>query len=198
MSGHVRCVVNLCMAMLLTGAPPLPAAGVQSAFLMPVWPAKAASPDFSLSDSAGQTRTLADFRGKAVVVFFGFLHCPDACPTELYKLSLSVKKLGSDAVHVQVLFVTLDPARDSAAMLKDYVSFFDPRFAALTGSAAQINRAAASFHVEFAKVPQGDDYTIDHSSSTFLFDKHGELRVIGTMQASAADIAHDLELLVHE
>ncbi len=191
--------IIFCVAFVLAGAPAaVPAASVQSTFLLPVWPAKAVSPDFSLLDTDGRTRTLADFRGKVVVVFFGFLHCPDACPTELYKLSLIVKNLGRDAEHVQVLFITLDPERDGDAMLKDYVSFFDSRFSGLTGSSAQINRAAANFHVEFAKVPQGAGYTIDHSSSTFLFDKGGRLRLIGTMQTSAADLAHDLAMLVQE
>jgi protein SCO1/2 len=167
-------------------------------FRMAAWPQNGASPDLQLPDVKGVTRTLPDYRGKAVVVFFGFLHCPDACPTELYKLSLVMKRLGRDADGVQVLFITLDPQRDDPALLNDYVSGFDERFLGLTGSAAQINRAAADFHVDYARVPTANDYTIDHSTSTFVFDKQGKLRLVGTMKTSAADFAHDLQKLVRE
>ena len=169
-----------------------------TAFRLPAWPQQAVSPDLALVDATGRARTLADFRGRVVIVFFGFLHCPDACPAELYKMSLTLRQLGADSDRVQVLFITLDPARDTPSLLEAYVGQFDARFMALTGSAAQVNRAAADFHVDFAQVPQGADYTIDHSTSTFLFDKGGRLRLIGTMQTSSADFAHDLALLVRE
>jgi protein SCO1/2 len=97
-----------------------------------------------------------------------------------------------------VLFVTLDPVRDTRKVLKEYVTAFDPRFVGLTGTNAQIDRAAANFYVEYAKVPTGADYTIDHSTSTFVLDTAGRLRLVGTTGAAVADYAHDLKRLAAE
>jgi protein SCO1/2 len=167
-------------------------------YRLAIWPPHAATPDFALVDAAGHARMLADYRGRVVVVFFGFVHCPDVCPAELFKLALAMKQLGPAAAHVQVLFVTLDPARDTRKVLKGYVTAFDPRFVGLTGSAAQIDRAARNFFVEYARVPVGADYTIDHSTSTFVLDAAGRLRLVGTPGAGVADYAHDLRLLAAE
>ena len=167
-------------------------------YRLAIWPSHAATPDFALVDAAGQARTLADYRGRVVVVFFGFVHCPDVCPAELFKLALAMKQLGPAAAHVQVLFVTLDPARDTRKVLQGYVTAFDPRFIGLTGSAAQIDRAAGNFFVEYARVPVGADYTIDHSTSAFVLDAAGRLRLVGTTGAGVADYAHDLGLLAVE
>jgi protein SCO1 len=182
-------------------SPPPPAtasAPVAPAFHLAQWPAHAQSPDFALIDADGRARTVADYRGRLVVIFFGFVHCPDACPAELFKLGLVMKRLGPAADQVQVLFVTLDPERDTQARLKGYVSAFDPRFVGLTGSAAQVDQAAANFFVEYARVGSGADYTIDHSTSTFVLDGRGRLRLIGNLQTSVADYAHDLAALARE
>jgi len=179
-------------------SPSMAQARSASGYRLTAWPAHAQTPDFTLVDAAGHPRTLKDFRGRVVVIFFGFVHCPDACPAELFKLSLVMQQLGPQAEQVQVLFITLDPARDTRKVLKGYVTAFDSRFAGLTGSAAQIDQAARNFYVVYARVGSGADYTIDHSTSTFLIDATGRLRLIGATTTSVADYAHDLALLATE
>jgi protein SCO1/2 len=170
---------------------------VSDHFRLPAWPPGAASPDFKLVDFDGKPRTLADYRGRVVVLFFGFVHCPDACPAELLKFSLAMKRMGAASKQVQVVFVTLDPDRDTPVVLKKYVRAFDPRFIALTGTHAQIDQAATSFFVQYAKVSIGDDYTVDHSTGTFVLDSSGRLRLLGTLQTSVNDLVHDLGLLLN-
>src|SRR4030095_6112122 len=109
--------------------------------------------DFALTDADGKARTLADYRGKAVVVFFGYTQCPDVCPTTLVTLAEAMKKLGADADRVQVLFVTVDPERDTPALLSQYVPAFDPRFVGLSGDAAATERVAKEFKVIYQKQP---------------------------------------------
>jgi protein SCO1/2 len=162
------------------------------------WPHHAARPDFSLIDVDSRPRTLADYRGKIVVLMFGFVRCPDVCPTELFKIAQAMKKLGPGSDHVQVLFITLDPERDTPAILKSYVAAFDPHFAGLSGTVAQTDAAAASFFVQYAKVPEGDDYVISHSTGIYLIDTRGQLRLAGTMNTTVADLAHDIAVLVAE
>jgi protein SCO1/2 len=189
---------------LVQGLPPADAAGAAparahaSAYRLAVWPTQAVTPHFDLVDLAGRPRALTDYRGKLLVVFFGFTRCPDACPAELLKLALALRRLGRSSDRVQVVFITLDPERDTNRILKNYVTAFDARFAALTGSASQIDAAARSFLVQYAKVPAGDDYTIDHSTGTFVFDAAGHLRLVGTLQTSVEDWAHDLKALASE
>jgi protein SCO1/2 len=142
--------------------------------------------------------TLNDYRGQVVVIYFGFMHCPDACPAELFKLALVMKQLGQIAAHVQVLFITLDPERDESASLKRYVSAFNPRFTGLTGTTAQVDQAASSFNVQYARVPLGDDYTIDHSNAVFVLDSGGRLRLIGAVNSPVADFVHDITALAAE
>jgi protein SCO1/2 len=141
---------------------------------------------------------LRDYRGRIVVIFFGFLHCPDACPAGLFKLALVMKQLGQAAANVQVLFITLDPERDTPPSLRSYVSAFDPRFIGLTGTSAQIDRAASGFNVQYARVPTGDDYTIDHSTGIFVFDGTGRLRLVGAANSPVADFVHDISALAAE
>jgi protein SCO1/2 len=167
-------------------------------FRLPEWPEQAPKPDFHLVDVNHARRSLTDYHGRVSIVFFGFTHCPDVCPNELFKLSLVVKRLGPLAARVQVLFVSLDPERDTPELLKAYVAAFDPRFVALTGSTADINEAASSFSVQFAKVIQGEDYTINHSTGTYVVDKTGRLRLVATMQTSVDDLVHDLKVLATE
>jgi protein SCO1/2 len=167
-------------------------------FRLTVWPDRARPPDFHLVDANGRSRTLTDFKGRIVVVFFGFVHCPDVCSTELLKLALATKRMGRDSERVQVLFITLDPERDTTRVLKDYVRAFDPRFLGLTGTTTQVNAAAERFHIVYAKVGTGADYSINHSTSTFILDAAGKLRLIGTMTSTVDDFTHDLTALASE
>ena len=153
--------------------------------------------DFTLTDPAGRTRSLADYRGKAVALFFGYTQCPDVCPTTLAALAEATRALGSDADRVQVVFVTVDPDRDTAALLATYVPAFDARFVGLRGDAAATERTAREFKVIYQKVPGGapDRYTMDHSAGIFLFDPQGRLRVYESSPDPAV-LAHDLRTLL--
>ncbi len=178
-----------------------PAAGAlptRGGYRLAAWPSHAESPTFALRDADDRARSLVDYRGHVVVVYFGFTHCPDVCPAELFKLAAALRELGARSSHVQVLFITLEPERDSREVLKGYVAAYDPRFIGLTGTPTQIDRAAGSFFVEYARVGSDSGYTIDHSSSTFVLDAFGRLRLIGTPKTSTADYAHDLGALVAE
>jgi len=154
--------------------------------------------EIALTDTAGKARTLADFKGKAVVVFFGFTQCPDICPTALSTLAQTMKQLGKDADRVQVLFVTIDPERDTPELLAQYVPAFDPRFLGLTGDAAAIDKVAKEFKVIYRKVPgkTADTYTMEHSSGTFVLDPQGRPRLYAAHGTGADAFAHDLRELL--
>ena len=156
--------------------------------------------DFSLVDFDGKSRTLADYRGKAVVLFFGYTQCPDVCPTTLSMLAGAMKALGADADRVQVLFVTVDPERDTAELLRQYVPAFDPRFAGLRGDTAQTEAVAKEFRIIYQKVPGAtpETYTVDHSAGLFLFDPAGRLRVYEGHGQPPETLAHDLRALLNE
>jgi protein SCO1/2 len=152
-----------------------------------------------LTDHNGQRRTLADFKGKVAVLFFGFTHCPDACPTTMHELATVVKDLGPDAKDVQVLFVTVDPERDTPDVLRQYVPAFHPSFLGLSGTPEETTRTAKEFKVYFQKQPQpGGSYTMDHSAGTFVFDKQGRLRLFAQYGAGAKPILHDVKQLLAE
>jgi protein SCO1/2 len=151
--------------------------------------------DFSLQDPDGRTRTLADFRGKAVLLFFGFVQCPDVCPTALARALEARRKLGADGARVQVIFVTVDPERDTAALLREYTAAFDPGFLGLRGSDEETRRAAKEFKVFYEKVPTGSSYTINHTAMTYVFDTAGKLRLGLGHNLSADDVAADLRAL---
>lgn len=152
----------------------------------------------ALTDHNGEKRTLESLAGKAVVVFFGFTQCPDVCPTALAELSQVMEKLGPDADRVQVLMVTVDPERDTPEILKQYVTAFDPRFLALTGTPAEIRAAAASFKAYYAKIPtEGDNYTMDHTAAFYLFDPKGDSRVLISGNQGADAMAHDIRMLLN-
>jgi protein SCO1/2 len=154
---------------------------------------------FELTDHNGQRRTLADFKGKVAVLFFGFTHCPDACPTTMHELATMVKELGPDAKDVQVLFVTVDPERDTPEVLRQYVPAFHPSFLGLYGTPEETSRTAKEFKVYFQKQPQpGGSYTMDHSAGTFVFDKQGRLRLFGQYGAGAKPLVHDVKQLLSE
>jgi protein SCO1/2 len=152
----------------------------------------------SLADHHGRQRTLADFGGKVVVVFFGYTSCPDICPTMLSKLAEVMQALGPAAQSLQVLFVTLDPERDSAERLKEFVPWFHPSFLGLRGDAAQTRAAAEEFRVFSARkdVGSGMGYVLDHSSGAYVFDPAGRLRLYVKDSAQAADIVADIRLLL--
>ena len=151
-----------------------------------------------LPDFNGQVRTLADFRGKVVAVEFGYTQCPDVCPTTLHDFAEAMKKLGTDASQVQLLFVTVDPNRDTPELLREYVPAFDPRFLGLRGDAAAIDRVTKDFHV-YAQARPGktaETYTVDHASQVFIFDRTGKLRLMIPAGTAPADIASDLRVLL--
>ena len=154
--------------------------------------------DFALTDHNGKARTLADFRGKAVVIFFGYILCPDVCPTTLATLAEALRRLGPDAAKVQVLFVTIDPERDTAELLSHYVTAFDPSFLGLWGDAEATARTAKEFKVLYQKQPgrTPDTYTMDHSAGTFVFDPQGRLRLYAGHGQNADVFAHDLRELL--
>jgi len=134
---------------------------------------------FALTDHNGKPRTLADFRGKVVVVFFGFTRCPDVCPTTLSELKGVMQKLGPDGDKVQVLFITLDPERDSQKVLAQYVPAFDARFLGLYGDAAATQKTGKDFKIFFEKRAGSspESYTIDHTAASYAFDTQGRLRL---------------------
>ena len=154
--------------------------------------------DFRLLDAAGKPRTLADFKGKAVVLFFGYTQCPDVCPNTMGRLRETMRQLGPDAERVQVLFVTLDPERDTPALLAQYVPGFDARFLGLYGSPEQTAAAAKEFKVFYQKQPgsTAGRYTIDHSAGLFVFDPQGRLRLFVRDGEEPAKIAADLRQLL--
>lgn len=134
---------------------------------------------FALTDHSGRLRTLGDFRGKVVVIFFGYTRCPDVCPTTMIELKQVMQVLGSEADKVQVLFITLDPERDTAQVLAQYVPAFDPRFLGLFGDAATTSKTARDFKVFYEKRAGStpDSYTVDHTAASFAFDPEGRLRL---------------------
>ena len=154
--------------------------------------------DFELRDPQGNARRLADFRGKAVVVFFGYTQCPEVCPTTLASLAEAMKELGPDADRVQVLFITVDPERDTPALLAQYVPAFDPRFLGLYGDAEATARTAKEFKIIYQKVPGSSvgTYTMDHSAGTYVFDPQGRLRLYVANGQGADVFAHDLRELL--
>ncbi|SPK73617.1 putative cytochrome c oxidase assembly factor, scoC [Cupriavidus taiwanensis] len=155
--------------------------------------------DFKLTDHTGKVRTLADYKGKAVVMFFGYTHCPDVCPTTMAELKAVMEQLGPDADRVQVLFVTVDPERDTQALLAQYVPAFDQRFVGLRpADEAALQKLAKDFKVFYAKVPGSSpsNYTVDHSAGSYIFDPQGKLRLFIRHGQGPEPIAHDLKQLL--
>jgi protein SCO1/2 len=156
--------------------------------------------DFDLLDVDGRPRHLADYRGKVVMLFLGYTNCPDACPTTLAKMAEAVQELGGDGHDVQGLFVTLDPARDTPSVLRQYVRAFNPAFAALWGDTATTAATAKAFKVFFElRKPDAEGfYTVDHSSGIFVFDRQGRLRLYMGQNIWVNAMVHDLKLLLQE
>jgi protein SCO1/2 len=154
--------------------------------------------NFSLNAAGGGRRTLADYRGKVVVVFFGFTQCPDVCPTTLSDLAEVRKRLGADGERLQVVFITIDPERDTAALLSEYVPGFDPTFIGLYGTAEETAMTAKEFKVFYQKVPgkTATSYTMDHTAGAYVFDKDGRVRLFIRHGASVDEITADLRQLL--
>ena len=129
---------------------------------------------FALADPAGAARSLAEFRGKLVLLYFGYTQCPDVCPTDLARIGAMLRALGAEGEGVQPVFVTLDPQRDTPQVLREYAAAFHPRFVALRGSEEDTRRIATSYKVFYEKVPGAGGYSIDHAAFTFLIDREGK------------------------
>ena len=152
----------------------------------------------SLPDANGQPRTLADFKGKVTVVFFGYTQCPDVCPTTMAELAQVKKSLGADGDKLQGVFVTIDPERDTPEILKSYMASFDPSFVALRGTLEQTQAAAKEFKVFYAKVPGKVDgsYTMDHTAGAFILDGQGHVRLFERYGGGAEALASDIKALM--
>lgn len=154
--------------------------------------------DLAMVDHTGQPRTLADYKGKVLVVFFGFTQCPDVCPTAMAQMAQAVELLGEDADKVQVALVSVDPERDTPEVLNAYVKAFNKDFVGLTGTPDQLARTAKSFKAYYSKVagPTPEDYTMEHGSSFYVLDQEGNARVLIRGDATAEAIAEDIRQLV--
>jgi protein SCO1/2 len=155
---------------------------------------------FRLTDHNGKTRTLADFRGKAVVIFFGYTQCPDVCPTTMAEMKAVMEQLGADAQRVQVLFVTLDPERDTQALLANYVPAFDPNFLGLYGDLETTSKTAKEFRIFYQKHagPTPTSYTLDHTAGSYVFDPQGRVRLFVRHGDGGANLAADLRMLLKQ
>jgi len=154
--------------------------------------------DLSLTDHNGKARTLADFKGKVVVVFFGYTHCPDVCPTTLSELAGIKKALGSEAERLQVIFITLDPQRDTPELMAGFVPAFDSSFLGLWGEQAVIDKVAKDFKIFAQKVPSkdGKSYTIDHTAGSYVFDDQGHIRLFVRHGQGGDGLQKDLQRLL--
>lgn len=153
--------------------------------------------DFSLTDHTGRQVKLSDYRGKVVVLFFGYTYCPDVCPTTLGTLKMAMKELGKDAGFVQVLFVSVDPGHDTPATLAGYIPLFDPRFVGLTGKPDVIANVAQSYNAHYARYdnPSGG-YSYDHFAGIYLLDRYGKVRVLTRSELGAQAIAADIRTIL--
>jgi protein SCO1/2 len=154
--------------------------------------------DFSLLDADGRTVRLADFKGRCVLLFFGFTQCPDVCPTALARAADVMQRLGPDAARLQVIFVTVDPERDVPAVLREYTRAFHPSFIGLHADLVTTEATAKAFKVFYRKVPTGSSYTMDHTATSYVFDPAGRLRLAVRHEQDAASVASDITRLLKE
>jgi protein SCO1/2 len=193
--GWVLCLSLLVIATLAAGCRP---ADTRPQFKLTDLTGAGFGRELSLLDHNSKPRTLADFRGKVVVIFFGFAQCPDVCPTTLADLAMVAKELGQDADRMQVLFVTVDPERDTPGVLQQYVPSFDKRFLGLYGDAEATSRAAKEFKIFYQKQPAKDsaNYSVDHSAGTYIIDQQGRLRLFARYGAGVPALLHDIRILL--
>ena len=156
--------------------------------------------NFHLTDHNGKTRTLADFRGKAVVIFFGYTQCPDVCPTTLLEMKAVLQQLGAEAQRVQMLFVTVDPERDTRELLANYVPAFDPSFLGLYGDLEETAKTAKEFRVFYQKRAGSTpgNYTVDHTAGSYVFDPQGRVRLFVRHGDGGVNLAADLRTLLSQ
>jgi protein SCO1/2 len=154
--------------------------------------------NLNLPDQNGKMRSLSDFKGKVVVVFFGYTQCPDVCPTTMAELAQVKKALGKDGDRVQGIFVSVDPERDTPEILKSYMASFDPTFVALRGTVDQTKAMAKEFKVFYGKVPGKTEgsYSVDHTAGSFVFDTNGKVRLFVRYGSGADALASDLKALI--
>lgn len=156
--------------------------------------------DFRLTDHNGKTRTLGEFRGKVVVMFFGYTQCPDVCPTTMLEMKAVMQQLGADARRVQMLFVTVDPERDTQELLSSYVPAFDPSFIGLYGDLETTAKTAKEFRVFYQKQPGStpSNYTVDHTAGSYVFDPQGRVRLFARYGDGGESLAADLRALLKQ
>lgn len=159
---------------------------------------KAWTARFTLSDPQGQTRSAQDYQGSVLLLAFGYTHCPDACPTTLARLARVKELLGHDAAKVRVVFVTIDPDRDGAELLRNYTTAFDPSFVGLRGDDARTDEAAGSFHADYHIIRHGQDILVEHTVDTYLVDSSGRIRVVLPFDLSARDVADDTRAILRD
>lgn len=155
---------------------------------------------FSLTDDHDQTVTAGNYLGKVVLLYFGYTHCPDVCPLTLAHLHVVMQRLGPLADDARILFVSVDPARDTPEVLHSYVTAFDPRVVGLTGSPRALERLTKDYRAAFSREPSqaNGDYEVTHSGGVYIFDRQGKARVLASPAASQDDIVHDLHLLISQ
>jgi protein SCO1/2 len=193
--------MNRSIRILAMAAAVLAGAAALSAIAIVLWPRggevaiapSAVGGPFKLTDQNGRTVTEADFKGKPFLVFFGFTHCPDICPTALFDMSEVFRRLGPDADKVNAIFISVDPARDTPEKLKDYLQSFHERISALTGSQADVDAVTKAYKAYAKRVPlEGNDYTMDHSAIVYLMDKNGRFVAPFNLKRAADEAAADL------
>ena len=194
-----RGLLAACAALALAGCNASPSGGDSPSFEGVDITGTGIARSLALADPDGRARSLADWKGKVVVVFFGYTQCPDVCPTTMAELAQVKQSLGPSGDRLQVVFVTVDPERDTPEVLKRYMASFDPSFVALRGTPEQTAAAAKEFKLFYAKVPgRGSDasYTIDHTAGSFVFDAEGRARLFVRYGGDGAALKHDLQTLL--
>ena len=192
---NVKLIASLIASALFAG---LAAAADEPALKAGVFSPARMAPDFALPASDGSELNLERFRGKVIVLGFGFTSCPDVCPITLAVLAQARKKLGDLADQLQVVYVTVDPERDDAAQMRKYLAAFDPTFVGGTGTAEELSAVREQYGIIAQKKIYGEGYSFSHSSYTYLIDRTGLLRALMTYGHSAEDFAHDIRILLQE
>jgi protein SCO1 len=191
MLGALTSVVAFVLLPVLAGCQPAP-----GSFLATDLTGAEYARDLRLQDPQGRWRTLSEFKGRVVLLFFGFTQCPDVCPTALARAVEVMRLLGDDATRLQVIFVSVDPERDSAELLREYTAAFHPSFLGLRGDLDTTAAVARDFKVFYRKVPTGSSYTLDHTALSYAYDPAGRLRLAIRHEAPATDVAADLRRLL--